>query len=74
MEPLQARPKRDLLTHKRDLLPHKRDLLTHKRDLLTHTQHENKTLRDEREEWTDFITHLQTDHDNLVAGFFFSLI
>jgi len=29
--------------------------------------HENATLRDEREEWTQFVTQLQKDHDALVA-------
>jgi len=29
---------------------------------------ENTTLRDEREEWTLFIAHLQTDHDSLITG------
>jgi cell division protein FtsB len=29
--------------------------------------HENATLREEREEWTQFVTQLQQDHDALVA-------
>ena len=36
--------------------------------------HENTTLRGERDEWTNFITKLQADHDEIIAGTNISII